>query len=119
MTVCCGANDLMRNPNPARLARRLGHLTAQLPHGTIVSTLPAPRYSPTALYVNRSLRDAARTHGLRVAELGPHLLGPRKGTSADRYHPNDAGYGAWVAAFAEPMGLSVDDVPPTDETGNG
>ena len=111
VTVCCGANDLMRNPNPAALARRLRRLAEQLPAGSIMSTLPAPRYSPTALYVNRGLRDAADHHGLDIAELGPHLVGPRRGTAADRYHPNDLGYSAWVKAFAEPMGLDVASVP--------
>jgi lysophospholipase L1-like esterase len=111
VTVCCGANDLMRNPSPAALGRRLGRLAEQLPTGSIMSTLPAPRYSPTALYVNRGLREAAAHHDLRIAELGPHLVGPHRGTSADHYHPNDVGYGAWVKAFAEPMGLDAASVP--------
>ncbi|MEM9466368.1 MAG: SGNH/GDSL hydrolase family protein [Actinomycetota bacterium] len=111
VTVCCGANDLMRNPNPSALARRLRALAAELPAGTIMSTLPAPRYSPTALYVHRSLREAAGANDVIVADLGPHLVSPWKGTSADRYHPNDRGYGAWVRAFAEPMGIDADSVP--------
>ena len=111
VTVCCGANDLMRNPNPVALARRLRRMADELPPGAIVSTLPAPRLSPTALVVNRAVRDAAKTNGLHVAELGPHLVGPLRGTSADRYHPNDRGYGAWVRAFAQPMGIDAEAVP--------
>jgi len=47
-----------------------------------------------------------------VAELGAHLLPPHRGLSADRYHPNDRGYNAWVRAFATPMGIDPDLVPP-------
>lgn len=111
VTVCCGANDLMRNPNPSALARRLRRMAAELPAGAIMSTLPAPRLSPTALYVNRAVREAAQDNELRVAELGHHLVGPFRGTSADKYHPNDRGYEAWVRAFAPPMGIDADAVP--------
>lgn len=111
VTVCCGANDLMRNPNPVALARRLSRLTDRLPTGAVISTLPAPRFSPTAQYVNRALYEAAGRNDLRVAELGPHLVGPLRGTAPDRFHPNDVGYGAWVRAFAEPLGIDVEAVP--------
>lgn len=111
VTICVGANDLMRNPYPPRLARRLGRLVEAAPPGTVISTLPSPRLSPTAMYVNRAIRREAAHHGHLVAELGPHLVGPRKGLSADRFHPNDAGYGAWVRAFAEPLGIDGDLVP--------
>ena len=111
VTICVGANDLMRNPYPPQLARRLQRLVAAAPSGTVISTLPAPRFSPTGLHVNRAIRNAAEEHGHLVAELGPHLVGPRKGLAADRFHPNDAGYGAWVRAFAEPLGIDADLVP--------
>ncbi len=111
VTICVGANDLMRNPYPPRLARRLSRLAEAAPPGTVISTLPAPRFSPTGIHVNRSIRHAAAEHGHLVAELGPHLVGPWKGLSADRFHPNDVGYGAWVNAFAEPLGIEAALVP--------
>ena len=111
VTICVGANDLMRNPYPPRLARRLGRLAEAAPAGAVISTLPAPRFSPTGMHVNRAIRSAAAEHGHLIAELGPHLVSPRKGLSADRFHPNDAGYGAWVRAFAEPLGIDADLVP--------
>ena len=77
----------------------------------MISTLPAPRLSPAGIYVNRAIRKAAAQHGHLVADLGPHLVGPHKGLSADRFHPNDTGYGAWVRAFAGPLGLHGDLVP--------
>ncbi len=111
VTVCCGANDLMRNPNPSALTRRLRRLTDELPAGSIVATLPAPRFSPTGRHVNRVVREAAAANDLRVADLGPHLVAPHRGTSADLYHPNDVGYGAWVRAFARPMEIDDELVP--------
>ena len=92
-------------------ARSLSHLAEAAPPGAVLSTLPAPRFSPTGIHVNRSIRHAAAEHGHLVAELGPHMVGPWKGLSADRFHPNDAGYGAWVNAFAEPLGIEAALVP--------
>lgn len=111
VTVCVGANDLMANPYAPSLTRRLRRVAENAPRGSIISTLPAPSVSPTAIYVNRAIRRAATEHGHLVAEIGAHLVSPRKGLSADKYHPNDLGYGAWVRAFAEPMGIDADLVP--------
>ena len=112
VTICAGANDLMRNPYPSRLARRLGRMAAAAPSGSVISTLPAPQFSQTGIHVNRVLRRAAAEHGHLIAELGPHLVSPWKGLSVDRFHPNDTGYGAWVRAFAGPLGIDADLVPP-------
>jgi len=111
VTVCVGANDLVANPYAPRLARRLARLAEAAPQGSILCTLPAPSFSPTARYVNRAVRRAAAEHGHLVAELGAHLLPPHRGLSADRYHPNDRGYDAWVRAFATPMDIDPDLVP--------
>ena len=107
VTICVGGNDLVASPYAPRLAR----LAEAAPQGSILCTLPAPSFSPTARYVNRAVRRAATEHGHLVAELGAYLLPPHRGLSADRYHPNDRGYDAWVRAFAEPMGIDPDLVP--------
>ena len=111
VTICVGANDLVANPYAPRLTRRLERLAEAAPQGSILCTLPAPSFSPTASYVNRAVRRAATAHGHLVAALGAHLLPPHRGLSADRYHPNDRGYDAWVRAFATPMGIDPDLVP--------
>ncbi|MGA0237119.1 MAG: SGNH/GDSL hydrolase family protein [Acidimicrobiales bacterium] len=111
VTICAGANDLMRNPYPPRLARRLERMAAAAPRGTVIASLPAPRFSPAGIHVNRALRRAAAAHGHLVAELGPHLVSPLKGLSIDRFHPNDTGYGAWVRAFAATLGIDAELVP--------
>ncbi|MEM9200351.1 MAG: SGNH/GDSL hydrolase family protein [Actinomycetota bacterium] len=111
VTVCVGSNDLMRNPNPSALAERLNRLVAALPAGAIISALPAPSFSPTGRYVNRALRETAADHRVLVAELGPHMVAPHRGVSADLFHPNDRGYDAWMRAFAEQLGLDPDRVP--------
>jgi lysophospholipase L1-like esterase len=111
MTICVGGNDLVASPYAPRLTRRLERLAEAAPRGSILCTLPAPSFSPTARYVNRAVRRAAAEHGHLVAELGAHLLPPHRGLSADRYHPNDRGYDAWVRAFATPMGIDPDLVP--------
>lgn len=111
VTVCVGANDLMRNPHAPALVRRLETLGEHLPEGAVMATLPTPSFSPTGVYVNRAIRRIAEDNGHNVAELSARILPPHRGLSADRYHPNDAGYGAWVGAFAEPLGLDADLVP--------
>ena len=111
VTICVGANDLVANPYAPRLTRRLERLAEAAPQGSILCTLPAPSFSPTASYVNRAVRRAAAEHGHLVAELGAHLLPPHRALSADRYHPDAPAYDAWERAFAEPMGIDPDLVP--------
>ncbi len=105
VTICVGANDLMRNPHAPALARKMIDLAAAAPTGSIIATLPSPRLSPSAVVVNRAIRQGADAHGHRVADLTPHLSSPFKGLAKDRFHPNDLGYQAWVRAFAEPLDL--------------
>jgi lysophospholipase L1-like esterase len=105
-----GTNDLMRNPAPPVVAGRLRRLAEHLPAGSIVATLPSAS-SPSVRWINRALRASLAANGHHVAELGPHLMGVR-GLAADRFHPSDQGYEAWVAAFAEPLGIDRRSVPP-------
>jgi len=111
VSVTVGTNDLIRNPHAPALARRMRHLIAELPAGSIIATLPAPPVSPSSRVVNKAIRQAVEAAGHRVAEIGHHLLGPRQGLSHDRFHPSDAGYGAWVKGFCPPMGVDSDSVP--------
>ena len=111
VTVSVGGNDLLRTPHPPLIVRRLRRLAASAPVGTIISTLPAPRFSVTARWVNQALRRATAANRQTTAELTRHLVGPHRGLSSDWFHPNDVGYGAWVRAFAAPLGLEADLVP--------
>ncbi len=110
MVSCAvGINDLMRNPAPPVVAGRLRKLVEQLPAGSAMATLPSGS-SPSVRWINRGLRHAVERSGHRLAELGPHLLGVR-GLAADRFHPSDRGYDAWVKAFAPTLGLDHRAVP--------
>jgi lysophospholipase L1-like esterase len=56
--------------------------------------------------LNRIIRDEAPPAGLRVADVWAHTGPPWAGKYAgDDFHPNDAGYGNWCAAFADTIGL--------------
>ncbi len=41
----------------------------------------------------------------------PHLVKGRKAWASDRFHPSDAGYGAWVAAYCEALDLDPESIP--------
>ncbi len=111
VTICVGGNDLVANPYAPGSPVVSSVWPRPLLRARSCAHLPAPSFSPTASYVNRAVRRAATEHGHLVAELGAHLLPPHRGLSADRYHPNDRGYDAWVRAFATPMGIDPDLVP--------
>lgn len=116
--VCCvvGTNDLMRNPAPPVVAGRLRRLLEGLPSGSAVATLPSPGASPSGRWINRALRQSAADNGHLIADLTPHLIGFR-GLAADRFHPSDRGYDAWVTAFAGPLGLDRAAVPTVGSLG--
>lgn len=111
VTCGVGTNDLMRNPHPPSVSARVNELIDELPPGTIVSTLPTPSVSPSGRWVNRSVARTATRQGHRVADVVPHLRGPRGAWASDRFHPNDHGYGAWVDAYAAALGLDPASVP--------
>ncbi|MEQ8840120.1 MAG: SGNH/GDSL hydrolase family protein [Acidimicrobiales bacterium] len=111
ITCGVGSNDLMRNPHPPSVAARLNELIDELPTHAIVSTLPAPSASPSGRWVNRSMRRSAERRGLVVADVVPHLIGGRKGWAADRFHPSDLGYRAWVMAFCDALDLDLASIP--------
>ncbi len=105
------SNDLMRNPHPAAVSAGINRVVDQLPTGTIVSTLPTPAASPSGRWINRSVRNHAERREMRLADVVPHLVGERKGWASDRFHPNDLGYGTWVAAHAVVLELEPAQIP--------
>jgi acyl-CoA thioesterase-1 len=111
ITCGVGSNDLMRNPHPPSVSARVNELIDALPRKTIISTLPAPSASPSGRWVNRSVRRTAERQGIAVADVVPHLVGGRRGWASDRFHPSDEGYGAWVAAYCQVLGLDPSSIP--------
>lgn len=111
VTCGVGSNDLMRNPHPPSVSARVNELIDELPTHAIVSTLPAPSVSPSGRWVNRSVRRTAARRGIAVADVVPHLVTGRRGWASDRFHPSDAGYGAWVAAYCEVLDLDPESIP--------
>jgi lysophospholipase L1-like esterase len=101
ITVAVGANDL----RPSRrdgLEPALEQLTAVLPAGTVIGTIPGrPK---TVAPINELIRQWAARHNLRVAETGSAIAPPWRGKLAsDWFHPNDVGYAMWARAFADAL----------------
>jgi lysophospholipase L1-like esterase len=105
VTCAVGANDLIRLGFP-RAREALHALIAGLPVGSIVATCPQGLSSKRTLELNRIIRAEAPAAGLRVADVWAHTGPPWQGKYADDYfHPSDAGYADWCAAFADALGL--------------
>jgi lysophospholipase L1-like esterase len=98
VTVAAGANDIRRGRR-RELAPALERLLASLPQDAVVGTIPG---RPAAVEpFNVLIRERARERGVRVAETATAITPPFRGKLAsDFFHPNDAGYAAWAAAFA-------------------
>ena len=103
LTVAVGANDL----RPSRrdgLEPGLERLTAVLPPGTVIGTIPG-RPKMVAPF-NELIRQWAARHDLRVAETGGAITPPWRGKLAtDWFHPNDVGYSMWARAFGDALEL--------------
>jgi lysophospholipase L1-like esterase len=103
ITVAVGANDL-RPSRRAGLEPGLEELTAALPRGTVIGTIPG-RPKVVAPF-NELIRQWASRHDLRVAETGTAITPPWRGKLAsDWFHPNDVGYAMWARAFADALDL--------------
>lgn len=100
VTVLAGTNDLVGGRAHRRaLPERMRTLVERLPRGAVAGTLPQPRGPAQA--ANRHLDDAAAAGRLHLVDF--RTAGPdswRGMTAADRFHPNDLGYGALARAFA-------------------
>ena len=105
VTAVIGGNDALHTRR-AQWLNDVGDLTAALPPGAVVSTVPRGIRERKVRVVNERLRASAAAHSLLVADLWTHTGPPYKGLYADGFHPNDAGYVQWADALAEPLGLS-------------
>ncbi|MEM8924890.1 MAG: SGNH/GDSL hydrolase family protein [Actinomycetota bacterium] len=111
--ICCvGTNDVVWERSDGMLRRRLQELTDRLPSRSVVGV--APGASWRSRMANRTIRQGAAGNDLVVVdpwnEPGP---APLRRVSADRFHPNDIGYGLMAKAFARAMGRLDADEPPT------
>lgn len=100
MLVVCtvGSNDLVRSARPSRTGRDLLQLLDLLPPNAVMATVPA-RGSLAAKHLNRQVRREAERRSIAVADVDARLTSWRGNRAADRFHPNDSGYGIWVEAF--------------------
>jgi lysophospholipase L1-like esterase len=105
VTCAAGANDIIRFGFPrAREALRV--LIRGLPPGAILATCPQGLLPRRTLELNRIIRAEAPVAGLRIADVWAHTGPPWSGKYAgDDFHPNEAGYAEWCAAFADAIGL--------------
>ncbi|MEL6980855.1 MAG: SGNH/GDSL hydrolase family protein [Actinomycetota bacterium] len=117
LAVVCtvGSNDLVGSARLGRTRRALGQLVDAVPAGTVVAALP-DRGSLAAKALNRHLRATAGSRGLVIAEVNDHLTTWRGHQAGDRFHPNDAGYRCWTAAFVAALARRPDG--PTAPTGS-
>ncbi|MCW2830939.1 MAG: hydrolase family protein [Aeromicrobium sp.] len=102
VTVVIGSNDLISRRLRTDLPTRLAELLRRLPRGAIVASQPAAR--PGSLEFNRQLDEAAVRNEITIAEFrDPRMRSWRGKLSADRFHPNDAGYAGMARIVAEAL----------------
>lgn len=105
VTCAVGANDLL--PGRGRnLVTSVLQLAESLPSGALLATLPQGMSRARAEEVNGVIRSAATVRGLVIVDLWERTGPPWKDKYAgDMFHPNDRGYGDWVSAFCDALGL--------------
>lgn len=105
VSCAAGANDLVPTPQ-RRLERDLRALAAGLPARSLLANLPQGLVPRRAMRINALIAELATEHDLVLVDLWSHTGPPWEGKfSADHFHPNDAGYSGWAAAFLEALGL--------------
>ncbi len=105
VTCAVGANDLIPTPLDV-IVVELHALLADLPPASVVATVPQGLRPPKATAFNDVVHAEAPAAGLRVADVWARTGPPWRGRFAsDGFHPNDAGYELWTAAFAAALGL--------------
>jgi len=107
VTCAAGANDLLRL-RFGRVPAALEELISSLPPGSAIATIPQGLSRPRTRLLNEVVHQRAPAAGLRVADVWARTGPPWRGMFApDDFHPNDAGYAAWCAAFADAVGLDA------------
>lgn len=103
VTCTIGSNDLLRAVNPARtpaharaVVRALGRLGATT---TVVATVPHAPMSYQGRRLNAAIRDEAARCEVHVADVSGALRSWRGRPGPDHFHPNEAGYAVYAAAF--------------------
>ncbi len=105
VTCAVGANDVIRF-GFRRVADALRDLMRALPPRAVMATIPQGLLPGRTHELNEIIRSEATTAGVRIADAWTHTGPPWQGKyAADGFHPNDAGYREWCAAFAEAIGL--------------
>lgn len=98
VSCAVGANDLLRRRSD--LPAALAEVAAALPAGSLLANLPRGLREADARRHNEAIAELARRHGLRLIDLWSATGPPWRGKyAADWFHPNDAGYQDWAAAF--------------------
>jgi lysophospholipase L1-like esterase len=105
VTCAAGVNDIVRLGFP-RARNALHVLIRGLPAGAILATVPQGLLPHRTRDLNRIIRAEAPEAGLHIADVWAHTGPPwRNKYAADDFHPNDAGYADWCAAFAGALRL--------------
>lgn len=106
VSCAAGANDLLRT-RPQRFERDLRRFAARLPAGSLLANLPQGLMPKRAAHVNALISELVIEHALVLVDVWSHTGPPWEGKfSTDHFHPNDAGYLGWAAAFLEALGFA-------------
>ena len=105
VTCAVGANDVIR-VGFRRVPEALRELIRTLPAGAVLATIPQGLLPRRVHELNQVIRADAAAAGLRIADAWARTGPPWQGKyGVDDFHPNDAGYADWCAAFAGALGL--------------
>jgi lysophospholipase L1-like esterase len=100
VTILIGSNDTLRKKYRAGLPAAISVLLQRLPPGTAIANLRSGHEITAA--VNALMDQAVRDRGLVLADMRAGGPVSRRGQLAeDHFHPNDSGYTAIAAAFAD------------------
>lgn len=106
VTCTVGSNDLIGSVRFRSTVAQMSALLQVVPDHTVVATLP-DRGSLVARAFNKRLRLAAAESSITLADVAPRAFRGRGMFAPDLFHPSDAGYEAWLDAFAEALGVSL------------
>jgi len=112
--VMVGSNDLVRAVGPSNAVRDhkalLEDLLESVDAPLVIGTVPSGG-SASARMLNRRIRDAAEELDFSLADVARALSSWKGMAAADGFHPNDAGYRAWIESFVGAVAeLELDDM---------